>query len=99
MSVLEAWAYRLPVLMTAECNLPEGFEIGAAIRVTNEPDALADQLATVLFDTDLPPLGEAGRSLVEDRFSWSSVAARHLEVYRWMVNGGKPPACLQLAGA
>ena len=37
MSVLEAWAYQLPVVMTDFCNLPEGFEAGAAIRI--EPDA------------------------------------------------------------
>jgi glycosyltransferase involved in cell wall biosynthesis len=33
MSVLEAWAYGLPVLMTEECNLPEGFAAEAAIRI------------------------------------------------------------------
>ncbi len=33
MSVLEAWAYGLPVLMTDECNLPEGFAAGSAIRI------------------------------------------------------------------
>lgn len=99
MSVLEAWAYRLPVLMTAECNLPEGFESGAAIEVTTDPDALAGQLAAALLDADLSPLGEAGRALVKERFSWPSVVARQLEVYRWMVEGGEPPACVRLAGA
>jgi poly(glycerol-phosphate) alpha-glucosyltransferase len=33
MSVLEAWAYRLPVLMTEHCNLPEGFAAEAAMRI------------------------------------------------------------------
>jgi poly(glycerol-phosphate) alpha-glucosyltransferase len=33
MSVLEAWAYGLPVLMTEECNLPEGFAAQAAIKI------------------------------------------------------------------
>jgi glycosyltransferase involved in cell wall biosynthesis len=33
MSVLEAWSYRLPVLMTEHCNLPEGFAADAAIRI------------------------------------------------------------------
>lgn len=33
MSVLEAWAYGLPVLMTEECHLPEGFAAGAAVRI------------------------------------------------------------------
>lgn len=98
MSVLEAWAYRLPVLMTAECNLPEGFESGAAIKINTDPVALAHQLATALLDTDLLTLGEVGHSLVVKYFSWPSVAARHLEVYRWLVEGGEPPTCLEFGG-
>ncbi len=31
MVVLEAWACGKPVLMTPQCNLPEGFEAGAAV--------------------------------------------------------------------
>ena len=37
MVVLEAWAYGKPVLMTPECNLPEGFEASASI--TRLPEA------------------------------------------------------------
>src|SRR5947207_14227173 len=33
MTVLEAWAHAKPVLMTPECNLPEGFEANAAVRI------------------------------------------------------------------
>ncbi len=33
MTVLEAWAYAKPVLMTDECNLPEGFGAQAALRI------------------------------------------------------------------
>lgn len=99
MSVLEAWAYRLPVLMTAACNLPEGFKSGAAIKITTDPDALAIQLAKALLNTDLYPLGKAGRSLVQKQFSWPTVAVRHLEVYHWMVLGGEPPGCVRLTGA
>jgi len=36
MAVLEAWSYRLPVLMTDHCNLPEGFAANAAIRIGTE---------------------------------------------------------------
>ena len=35
MSVLEAWSYGLPVVMTPECNLPEGFAIDAAVEIRN----------------------------------------------------------------
>jgi len=36
MAVLEAMAYRLPVVMTDACNLPEGFAADAAIRIGTE---------------------------------------------------------------
>ena len=99
MSVLEAWAYRLPVLMTTECNLPEGFGEGAAIEITTEPDALSETLITALLKSDLAPLGDKGRALVEDRFSWHHVAAQHRSVYEWMIRGGDRPACVQVQGA
>jgi poly(glycerol-phosphate) alpha-glucosyltransferase len=34
-SVLEAWSYGLPVVMTQECNLPEGFACSAALEIRN----------------------------------------------------------------
>jgi len=37
MTVLEAWAYAKPVLMTPECNLPEGFAAGAAVQIGTTP--------------------------------------------------------------
>ncbi|NJM38461.1 MAG: glycosyltransferase, partial [Akkermansiaceae bacterium] len=46
-AILEAWAYRLPVVMTDFCNLPEGFQAGAAMRIDfsekqiSQPDAVA----------------------------------------------------------
>ncbi len=33
MVLLEAWACGKPVLMTPQCNLPEGFDAGAAVRI------------------------------------------------------------------
>ena len=44
MVVLEAWAYGKPVLMTPECNLPEGFAVSAAIRIETNPKALREDL-------------------------------------------------------
>lgn len=81
MSVLEAWAAGLPVLMTRECNLPEGFSEGAAHEIGDSPRALADGLARA----DLPRMGDLGRALVIARFSWTTIAARHAELYRALV--------------
>jgi poly(glycerol-phosphate) alpha-glucosyltransferase len=44
MVVLEAWAHGKPVLMTPECNLPEGFEANAAIRIETNIESIAQGL-------------------------------------------------------
>ena len=41
MAVLEAWSFAKPVLMTPECNLPEGFEANAALRIGATPEEIA----------------------------------------------------------
>lgn len=82
MSVLEAWAYRLPVLMTDACNLPEGFAAGAAYRIRLGPNDFSSDLEKALSAHDLPTRGLAGRALVSDRFNWTEIAYRHEQVYR-----------------
>lgn len=95
MSVLEAWAYGLPVFMTDACNLPEGFSEAAAVRLEMDPPILASTLAKNLQRGDLQDYGRSGRRLVEERFDWAKLAAQHDEVYRWMLDGGAPPPCVQ----
>ncbi|MCK0129807.1 glycosyltransferase [Erythrobacter sp. F6033] len=99
MSVLEAWAYRLPVLMTDACNLPEGFAENAALQITTDPEELSQSLVSGLLDRDISVLGENGRRLVQDRFSWRHVAQEHLAVYDWLLDRGPLPACVQMQGA
>ena len=89
MSVLEAWAYELPVLMTEACNLPEGFAEGAALRIAPAPAQLASDLekALVFAPERLAAIGSAGRRLVSARFGWEGIARGHTEVYSWMMRG------------
>ena len=84
MAVLQAWSYRLPVLMTAACNLPEGFEEGAAHEFHLEPSQLIDDLRLFFRKTKVEQhaMGECGRDLVARRFTWSQVAEQMLAVYR-----------------
>lgn len=97
MSVLEAWSYGLPAVMTGFCNLPEGFEAGAAIRVAPEPESIRDGLRRLMAmdDAALAGMGGCGRRLVEESFSWDGIAERMARVYEWCVNGGPPPACVE----
>lgn len=94
MSVLEAWSYRLPVVMTPECNLPEGFATNSAIRIETGVESIArglDQLFS-MSDPDLSTMGAKGRALVEERFTWQTIAAQMREVYDWMLGGGATPS-------
>ena len=93
MSVLEAWSYRLPVVMTPECNLPEGFAADAAIRIETAVESIAEGLETLfsMSESDLQAMGAKGRALVEERFTWQTIAAQMREVYDWMLGGGTPP--------
>lgn len=91
MAVLEAWSYQLPVFMTAACNLPEGFAVGAAIEVSTDSKQLANALGVDLGSGDLAEMGSKGRALVKARYTWESVAADLNAVYAWLAHGGPPP--------
>lgn len=97
-SVLEAWAFGLPVIMTKQCNLPEGEEAGAAILTEPDPESLAAALKCllVLSTSDLELMGCRGRALVEERFGWSKIAEQMLEVYEWMLGRRSPPSCVHV---
>ncbi len=93
-AVLEAWSYGLPVFMTRECNLTQGFAAGAGIEVATDPEALARVLLKRLPGSDLPAIGRRGRELVQTRFSWSAIGRQLSAVYHWLADRGPRPACV-----
>ena len=96
MAVLEAWAYGKPVLMTPECNLPEGFTTNAAIRIGTSTEGIEQGLEELfrLQSSDLSSLGVHGRQLVASRFAWPKIAADMRSVYGWVLGGGAKPECV-----
>lgn len=97
-AVLEAWAHRLPVLMTPQCNLPEGFDAGAAMEIATDADSIAEGLAEFFGMTteERLAMGDRGRRLVAERFDWSSAASRMSDVYAWILGRGERPACVRI---
>jgi glycosyltransferase involved in cell wall biosynthesis len=98
--ILEAWSYALPVLMTPECNLPEGFEKHAAIRMntTVEGAAVALQNLFALEEPALQEMGRRGHDLVTRNFSWSQTASRMFAVYNWLLRRSPAPDCVRFHG-
>jgi glycosyltransferase involved in cell wall biosynthesis len=96
MAVLEAWSYGKPVLLTPQCNLPEGVVAGAAIEALPNVDTLATGLANLIeaSDRERVQMGQCGWQLVNQKFNWAEVAAGMLSVYRWLVDGGSLPSCV-----
>ena len=96
MVILEAWAFGLPVLMTPQCNLPEGFASGAALSVIPQVDDLHRGLVELvtLSDNDRRLMGERGLELVKSQFSWGRITAEMLAVYTWLLGGGETPSCV-----
>jgi len=100
MTILEAWAYALPVLMTAACNLPEGFSAGSALEISTDHAMLAQSLAQFLSrdPAEHVAMGQRGRALVKQQFGWARIAQEMLAVYRWMGGQGPCPACVRQVG-
>jgi len=93
MTVLEAWAYAKPVLMTPECNLPEGFVVGAALQIGTTSKEIAAGLKQLIemSDDDRKAMGASGRALVAEKFLWRRVGEQMRAVYEWVVGGGTRP--------
>lgn len=85
MSVLEAWSYGVPVAMTPECNLPEGFAEQAALEIRNSRTGIEgwEGLRGLLemADGERREMGMRGRLLVEKSFTWPRVAESLKGIY------------------
>lgn len=97
MAVLEALAAELPVLITPGCNFPEVERRGVGRVVAADVDGVEQGLRELLsFDTaELRQMGRRGRAMVENGYTWDQVAGETLELYRWLIDGGPAPVCVE----
>lgn len=98
MSVLEAWSYGLPAILTDQCNLPDAFDNKAAIRVTTEPESIAKGLMQLfsMSDSERTAMGENGYNLVKRDYTWDGIADKTLQLYKWLLDGGEKPSFVHL---
>lgn len=87
MSVLEAWAYELPVVMTEFCNIPEGFERNCAIKIETTPSDICEKLIALfqMSETELAEMGKRGQDLVSQCFTWEVVAKQTIDLYKYLL--------------
>ena len=96
MAILEAWAYKVPVIMTSFCNIPEGFEKQAAIHIEPHPESIASGIQELIMlpGSERKQIGLNGYTLVKDKFTWESVAESTLQLYKWLTGAGSKPECV-----
>jgi poly(glycerol-phosphate) alpha-glucosyltransferase len=96
MVVLEAWAYSKPVIMTEECNLPEGFLADAALKMETTETGMATTINELrrMTAADRTAMGSRAHDLVVERFTWSHVGQQLQAVQQWILGGGEKPDCI-----
>lgn len=98
MSILEAWSYGKPVVITPDCNIPEGVEEGAALGIEAEPQSTRAglELLFTMSDAERQEMGKRGLKLITDRFAWPKIARDMHAVYQWVLGGGPKPDSVEL---
>ena len=87
-AVLEAMAARLPVIITKGCEFPEVSEHGAGLVVKADEAPIAEAISLLLSDATLRDrMGQQGRKLVIERYTWEVAAATISDIYKSLVAG------------
>ncbi len=98
MSVIEAMAAQLPVLISTGCNFPEAAERRAGLEIKATPEETARGLRTLLElnDEERREMGTRGRELVLRDYTWPRIAEMTTELYHWMNKRSGSPSFLDL---
>jgi len=84
LSLLEAWAAKLPVIVTktGDCQyLVKDGENGYLINNPLDPTHIAKVIKKALLNRDLSKIGQNGYSLVKKNFSWEKFSQQTLRIY------------------
>lgn len=83
MSILEALASGVAVVISPACNMPMVQERGAGVVVEPQRRAIAGVLAKLvaLSSEELQEMGNRGRALAREQFDWSVLTPRYRAMY------------------
>jgi glycosyltransferase involved in cell wall biosynthesis len=81
-AALEALSFGVPVVLTADSNLPEVEDFGAGAITSCEPARAAGDISKMLLDpVRLGQMRHGARRMVEQRFSWDFVLPQLVQLY------------------
>lgn len=84
---LEAMACSIPVVITQQCQFPEVAEVKAGIVIEPDSKQLAQAMCKLLDSPQLcKKMGENGKRLVLEKFTWDKIADKMIKVYEEIVN-------------
>ena len=85
-ATLEALAAGLPVVISRQCNFPEVSEHDAGLVIEPNDAAVTEAISTLLSDDQLRTrMGQNGRNLVREKYSWDAIAASMAGLYQRLV--------------
>jgi glycosyltransferase involved in cell wall biosynthesis len=81
-AIAEAMACEIPVVVSKDCHFPEVAEVKAGFVVNLDPREIAHAILEVVNNPQLAQqMGQAGRNLIESRFTWPRVAEQTIKAY------------------
>ena len=90
MSILEAMACKVPLIITRQCGFPEVAVAGAGFIVEPEPDQLTEALLDLLGSQELcNEMGEKGKRLVTETYNWDKILDKMINFYEEILGNRK----------
>ena len=85
--ILEAMATRTPVVTTSRALSALNVKAGKQLLVADAPDEFSQAILHLMENRDiLDAIGDAGTSYVRNHHSWTSIAARLVDIYQQTLN-------------
>jgi len=96
-SLLEAMACKIPLVITQQCNCDEVGTNGAGWVGQPNADSTAELLEVALSQSDAKrrQIGQQGHDLVKRKYTWKQLSHNMLEVYQWLLGSSAMPSCVE----